>query len=181
MAVTIGFGGPDVDPYIENGFSIDVARIDSGNCNVAPCMALNSNETSTLTQVGNGPFTLNSFWFQLLGAKTELTVTPYQGATALTPIIFDTVALGGTYIHNSAYTFSTAITNVTSIVFDNTNTENGAGNIRIDDINVSAYVQSGGLGETPLPGTLPLFASGLGMLGLLGWRRKRKASAALIA
>jgi hypothetical protein len=27
---------------------------------------------------------------------------------------------------------------------------------------------------TPLPGTLSLFASGLGALGLLGWRRKRK-------
>jgi hypothetical protein len=30
---------------------------------------------------------------------------------------------------------------------------------------------------TPLPAALPLFASGLGALGLLGWRRKRKASA----
>ncbi|HEY6021470.1 MAG TPA: hypothetical protein VIY48_16680, partial [Candidatus Paceibacterota bacterium] len=29
-------------------------------------------------------------------------------------------------------------------------------------------------GATPLPGTLPLFATGLGALGLLGWRRKRK-------
>jgi hypothetical protein len=28
---------------------------------------------------------------------------------------------------------------------------------------------------TPLPATLPLFATGLGALGLLGWRRKRKA------
>ena len=28
---------------------------------------------------------------------------------------------------------------------------------------------------TPLPAALPLFASGLGALGLLGWRRKRKA------
>jgi hypothetical protein len=27
---------------------------------------------------------------------------------------------------------------------------------------------------TPLPATLPLFATGLGALGLLGWRRKRK-------
>jgi hypothetical protein len=30
---------------------------------------------------------------------------------------------------------------------------------------------------TPLPGALPLFATGLGALGLLGWRRKRKAAA----
>ena len=33
-------------------------------------------------------------------------------------------------------------------------------------------------GTTPLPAALPLFASGLGALGLLGWRRKRKALAA---
>jgi hypothetical protein len=31
---------------------------------------------------------------------------------------------------------------------------------------------------TPLPAALPLFATGLGALGLLGWRRKRKALAA---
>jgi outer membrane lipase/esterase len=30
---------------------------------------------------------------------------------------------------------------------------------------------------TPLPAALPLFATGLGVLGLLGWRRKRKAAA----
>jgi hypothetical protein len=29
----------------------------------------------------------------------------------------------------------------------------------------------------PLPATLPLFATGLGALGLRGWRRKRKALA----
>jgi hypothetical protein len=33
-------------------------------------------------------------------------------------------------------------------------------------------------GTTPLPAALPLFATGLGALGLLGWRRKRKAQAA---
>jgi hypothetical protein len=31
---------------------------------------------------------------------------------------------------------------------------------------------------TPLPGALSLFATGVGLLGLLGWRRKRKAQAA---
>ena len=33
----------------------------------------------------------------------------------------------------------------------------------------------------PLPSALPLFATGLGALGLLGWRRKRKNTAALAA
>jgi hypothetical protein len=31
---------------------------------------------------------------------------------------------------------------------------------------------------TPVPAALPLFATGLGALGLLGWRRKRKAATA---
>ena len=31
--------------------------------------------------------------------------------------------------------------------------------------------------SVPLPGALPLFATGLGALGLLGFRRKRKAAA----
>jgi hypothetical protein len=38
-------------------------------------------------------------------------------------------------------------------------------------------VETQSLGATPLPSALPLFASGLGALGLLGWRRKRKNAA----
>ena len=34
---------------------------------------------------------------------------------------------------------------------------------------------------TPLPAALPLFAAGLGGLGLLGWRRKRRRSSAFAA
>ncbi len=34
---------------------------------------------------------------------------------------------------------------------------------------------------TPLPAALPLFATGLGGLGLFGWRRKRKNAAAVAA
>jgi hypothetical protein len=37
------------------------------------------------------------------------------------------------------------------------------------------------IGTTPLPAALPLFATGLGALGLLGWRRKRKAAAPVAA
>jgi hypothetical protein len=35
--------------------------------------------------------------------------------------------------------------------------------------------------ETPLPAALPLFATGLGAMGLFGWRRKRKAVAVAAA
>jgi hypothetical protein len=35
------------------------------------------------------------------------------------------------------------------------------------------------ISQTPLPAALPLFATGLGALGLLGWRRKRKNAAPL--
>ena len=35
--------------------------------------------------------------------------------------------------------------------------------------------------ETPVPAALPLFATGLGAMGLFGWRRKRKNVAAIAA
>jgi hypothetical protein len=34
--------------------------------------------------------------------------------------------------------------------------------------------------DTPLPAALPLFATGIGALGLLSWRRKRKAASKLV-
>ena len=43
------------------------------------------------------------------------------------------------------------------------------------------YNNGGTVAVTPLPAALPLFATGLGALGLLGWRRKRKNAAALAA
>ena len=42
---------------------------------------------------------------------------------------------------------------------------------------VGQYQFSSDSGGTPLPAALPLFATGLGALGLLGWRRNRKSAA----
>ena len=39
-------------------------------------------------------------------------------------------------------------------------------------------VTASAVSQVPLPAALPLFATGLGALGLFGWRRKRKAIAA---
>ena len=44
----------------------------------------------------------------------------------------------------------------------------GADSLTVNSLSISA---------TPLPAALPLFATGLGALGFLGWRRKRKVGA----
>jgi hypothetical protein len=41
----------------------------------------------------------------------------------------------------------------------------------LDDVTVTISAVT----ATPIPAALPLFATGLGTLGLLGWRRRRKA------
>ena len=65
------------------------------------------------------------------------------------------------------------------IIFDeikitNINTENWGG-ATLDNLQFNTVL------PTPVPAALPLFASGLGALGLLGWRRKRKNTAASAA
>src|SRR5262249_36873363 len=47
-----------------------------------------------------------------------------------------------------------------------------------DGINGERDGLFGAINPVPLPGALPLFATGLGALGLLSWRRKRKTQAA---
>ena len=54
--------------------------------------------------------------------------------------------------------------------------------ITIDDLKITLHIlgSSGNIDNivlTPLPAALPLFATGLAGLGLLGWRRKKKAAA----
>ena len=43
----------------------------------------------------------------------------------------------------------------------------------------SGNVLLGSVSATPLPAALPLFGSALGMMGLIGWRRKRKNATAI--
>jgi len=51
------------------------------------------------------------------------------------------------------------------------------GNLTFDHISFLTFEAVIRGSEVPLPAALPLFATGLGALGLLGWRRKRKQAA----
>ncbi len=154
------------NPYIENGFEIDPITIVNGNCDGVsgkPCLALNSNDVSTLTKVGGGTFSLDSFGFEFQGQPSELTLTAYVGATLVATLVYG----DPTYPDKNVwYVVSPAISGITSVTFADT----GTGNLRIDDINVTVA------SAVPLPAAAPLFATGLGAIGLLGWRRKRKAA-----
>jgi hypothetical protein len=44
-------------------------------------------------------------------------------------------------------------------------------------VQFTSDVSDADVSATPIPAALPLFATGLGVMGLLGWRRKRKAAA----
>ena len=77
------------------------------------------------------------------------------------------ITLAGT-LYNDALGFANTPGSVTQYVPDTSNQSLGNG---------QTTGGGGTVPSTPLPAALPLFASGLGALGLLGWRRKRKNAA----
>jgi hypothetical protein len=52
---------------------------------------------------------------------------------------------------------------------------NGMQHLTLNSIDVNGTIYAA---NSPLPAALPLFGSGLGMIGLLGWRKKRKRAVA---
>jgi hypothetical protein len=115
-----------------------------------------SNGADDLSLSG-GLFDFNSMWARI-GNLTSGTATAH-GFDGATEIYTQTLNLTDTY-----QLFSLNFDGITSWTL--TNQKN---NVLIDDITLNAGT------ATPLPAALPLFATGLGGLGLLGWRKKRKA------
>jgi hypothetical protein len=73
------------------------------------------------------------------------------------------------------WTFLSQTSGVSTVIQDNTDILRPGAFFRQPYV---TYVESS---VVPLPASFPLFASGLGALGLLGWRRKRKKVAAIAA
>ncbi len=114
--------------------------------------------------VAGGPFALDAF-----SSNLPASYNPFEGLVQAS----NEIAIGDNCNSsgcaagpNQAFLFFSVDNSgkVTSNFFLAINTEPGSN-------------ESVTLASTPLPAALPLFASGLGVMGLFGWRRKRNAQA----
>ena len=111
----------------------------------------------------------NSFGAYFTGLQTVFSgtnglVVTFTDADGTLQTLFVPINVNG----GAEYFGFTDTAGFSSVTF--TNTTNDAWGMDNVQFNVSSVA------PVPLPATLPLFATGVGALGLLGWRRKRKTA-----
>ena len=129
----------------------------------------------------NTPTQVGGWAFVDLASPVSLSAGSYFILTTYSLVNFDPVAaFPSTIINNDAVALTLGVAENCSVPSNcvlQTSADPG-----IFGPNFEIGSSSGGnQGETPLPAALPLFAGGLGVLGLLGRRRKNKKAAALAA
>lgn len=105
-------------------------------------------------------------------------IVPFK-FTAVNPGNLDAVN-GGPIASGLLLAFAKVTDSIYYAFFDDSG---GTKDADLDDVvlRITATVRGDETNPTPLPAALPLFASGLGGLGFLSWRRKRKKAAAAAA
>jgi hypothetical protein len=113
-----------------------------------------------------------------IGGTTDLFASAYLNS--YNPLNEATNYLGDAGVSGTLTTFQVIVpVGQSLIVLINDTTATGSGVGVSFDVIVSGFIDANFTdpsSATPLPAALPLFATGLGTLGLLGWRRKRKAN-----
>lgn len=157
-AVTIDFGTQpgNFEPYVEDGFSFDLANLTNGQCPGEPSCLLQNNGANmmvTMTSTSGLPFNLEGFSYHFIGD------TQQQGSTLT---VSDTITRVFTQeeFGNDPFTitFDDEFLGVDLIKF--TFAGNGTG--RLDDINATVI---------PLPASALMLMSAIAGLGFIGRRR----------
>lgn len=159
-AITIDFSTASVA-----GFTFDGLNTTNGNCPSAPPCDHVNNAGATLTITAlSGTFDFASFLYKFQGSDGTLTVTSDKTtATDFIALVFPDTAI---HTYNLAANLVSYFTGVTWIKF----TSDNQANVRIDDITLN-------VAAVPVPAGIALGASALGLLGVMGWRRKKAAAA----
>jgi hypothetical protein len=119
----------------------------------------------------------DAFWGTYLISTMPVFGAPISGLPFLA-VFLDLGDLSGTALPSSGLPESFDFNSFPdqhhlTLVFGVSNNGALVGSSASADINLTQFSAA----ETPLPAALPLFATGLGALGMLGWRRKRKVAA----
>ena len=158
-----------------------------------------ANEVDVVVALMNASFVStggphNAFAFNLSDAPTSITIT-----SPPTPLNFFSVGASGSNTPFGAFTnvitcpgcgpgasnanagpLSFAVTDLDGISINDFIANAGGYFFSADVLGPSGgtgNIASNGVSEAPLPAALPLFATGLGTMGLFGWWRKRKTRA----
>ncbi len=127
-----------------------------------------------LTTTTNQPFSLKSFDAATVGGTglpQSIFVSTIKAAPGFNGALNSTLNLGTTW---QTFDFGDRFDSVLDIDFLPTRQFQQEGNHEDPAIdNIVVQLDSA---ATPLPAALPLFATGIGALGLLGWRRKKKTA-----
>ena len=159
----------------------------SGFANIKPGGDTYNLLTITLpaTSTYTGAFGDFLFDVQLLNPKqnnpVDLTISAFNGITLLGTLTLTNLTTPDVQ-HDSDTSFLVLGENstvITSIVLASISGFKETKHFQISDLQLVVCTEDCGDGgpridPTPLPGALPLFASGGALLGFLGWRRKRK-------
>jgi hypothetical protein len=155
-------------PQVQRYFAGNPFPVPVSSPNYFDVLGSNSGFSYTLTFSSS----LNSLSFTVPGLGDVSTMAAWSAtAYSATNVQLSQVGVSNiSFPGSSTQTYILTGPDIASVVFSD-NVENFAGNhLALDDLTMS----------TPLPASLPLFASSLGGLGLLAWRRRRKAAGAVV-